>query len=437
MRASFLHLADVHLGYEQYGLKARFYDFGLAFQRILSDAIARRVDFVVIAGDLFNKRAIDAQTLMQAEALKMLKDAGIPAVAIEGNHDRSYYREGTSWLQYLAWADLLILLDPAWSDGLLALTSWRDDPNHAGYVDFCAGRLRVYGLPWYGASTTRMIEGLTEALQAARAAEDAAGVEYRLLVLHTGLEGEVPHMHGLPTWAQFQPLRPLVDYVALGHIHKPYEKENWLFNPGSTETWSAEETAWDRGYYYVTIDTDAARSEPERPKHWPQHIQNRRRPFYRYPLRVDGLQDPESLYERLERFCAAAAPPRANGGMKPLVEIGLYGTLLFDVGALDRGRMEEIVTRHFDALLARIPINTQDRESDIAEDEEGLDRANWHRLEQRIFAELLARDARFEPRQDDWSRLLAELKEMALRGDAPESIAGRLRERWEELSPAP
>ena len=104
MRATFVHTADNHLGYEQYGFKERFNDFARAFYSVMDDAIARKADLVIIAGDLFNKRAIDALTLIQAEAgLQKLKDAGIPAIAIEGNHDRSYYRDGISWLQFLCW----------------------------------------------------------------------------------------------------------------------------------------------------------------------------------------------------------------------------------------------------------------------------------------------------------------------------------------------
>src|SRR5579863_6488367 len=102
MRASFIHIADTHLGYEQYGVRERFNDFSRAFWDITDEAVNRQVDFVVIAGDLFNKRAIDALTLIHAiEGLKKLRDKGIPVVAIEGNHDRSYYRDGTSWLQFL------------------------------------------------------------------------------------------------------------------------------------------------------------------------------------------------------------------------------------------------------------------------------------------------------------------------------------------------
>ncbi|HEX5572589.1 MAG TPA: metallophosphoesterase, partial [Ktedonobacterales bacterium] len=95
MRATFVHTADNHLGYEQYGSRERFDDFAKAFEAVVKDAIARHADFFVVSGDLFNKRAIDALTLIQAHgALKLLAEAGIPAIGIEGNHDRSYYRDG-------------------------------------------------------------------------------------------------------------------------------------------------------------------------------------------------------------------------------------------------------------------------------------------------------------------------------------------------------
>ena len=74
MKASFMHIADTHLGYEQYGVRERFNDFSRAFWDIIDDALYREADFLVIAGDLFHKRAIDALTLIHAiEGLKKLK----------------------------------------------------------------------------------------------------------------------------------------------------------------------------------------------------------------------------------------------------------------------------------------------------------------------------------------------------------------------------
>src|SRR5713101_5859387 len=151
MRASFIHVADTHLGYEQYGVRERFNDFSRAFWDIMQDAVNREVDFVVIAGDLFNKRAIDALTLIHA---------------IEGNHDRSYYRDGISWLQFLCHQEYLMLLAPKMRDGAPLLTLWDQRTMLGSHVDLLGGRLRIYGLPWQGAATARSMEGLAQALEA-------------------------------------------------------------------------------------------------------------------------------------------------------------------------------------------------------------------------------------------------------------------------------
>lgn len=432
MRATFVHTADNHLGYEQYGVKERYNDFARAFFAVVDDAIARRVDLFVVAGDLFNKRAIDAQTLMQAqEALQRLKAAGIAVVAIEGNHDRSYYRDGISWLQFLCWQGLLVLLNPLVERGVPRLTPWDAAAMRGAYIDLRDGTLRVYGMPWYGASTGRIMDGLAQELAAARAEEDAAGVEYRVLVMHTGVDGIVPNLHGLPTRAQFEPLRGLVDYVALGHVHKPYEIDDWLYNPGSTETWGAEESEWERGYYVVRIDTGVP---PGLPRHVADHIVNPRRPFVRLRFKVDGVQTPEALYEHFERFCRAEA--RANGmtaepaaGLEPVVDAALIGVLAFDASAWERARLERIGHECFGALVVRLHDGTRDTDFDPETDDgtDGRDRSTWHELELGIFQELMARDARFQPHAARWAYVLAELKQMALGGEEASAIAERLR----------
>jgi exonuclease SbcD len=434
MRATFVHTADNHLGYEQYGYIERFNDFARAFHAVVDDAVARHADLFVIAGDLFNKRAIDALTLIQAQqGLERLKAAGIPAVAIEGNHDRSYYKDGVSWLQFLCWQGLLQLLNPLIEDGVPKLTSWDQQSMRGAYVDLQGGKLRVYGLPWYGASTARVMEGFAEELATKRAEEDAAGVEYRLLLMHTGVEGILPQLHGLPTRAQFEPLRGLVDYIALGHVHKHYAIDDWLYNPGSTETWGAEESAWERGYYVVQIDTDVGEGELH---HRAEHRVNPRRPFLRLTFKVDGITTPTSLYEHFERFCRDKAREHAEVvGREPVVDVALTGILGFDASAYERPKLEECVQRHFRPLIPRVHDNTRDAdfEPDADEAGDGRDRSTWQQLEVHVFQELLSRDARYQPSAAQWARVLSEVKTMALGSEDPASIVRRLREAREEL----
>ncbi len=444
MKATFVHTADNHLGYEQYGIKERFNDFAKAFYSVIDDAIARHANFVVIAGDLFNKRAIDALTLIQAQsALEKLREAGITAIAIEGNHDRSYYRDGVSWLQFLAWQKLLILFNPRVQNGIPEITPWDGEAMRGAYVDAVISpdgeRLRVYGLPWYGASTARVMESFAQALAERREEEDAEGVVYRLLVMHTGVEGIVPQLHGLPTRAQFEPLRGLVDYVALGHVHKQYCLEEWLYNPGSTETWGAEESAWDRGYYAVQVDTDVA---PGEPKQRARHVTNPRRPFVRMLFKLDGLADPLMVYDAFERRCQMEAskhgydlPDHEPPGGAPVVDVTLAGVISFDANSLDHAWLEECVRRHFRPLTVRLRDTTRDNEYDTLDDEalDGRDRSTWRELEVHIFQDMVAHDARYADKAPQWARVLAELKTMALNAEEPSAIALRLRDARAEL----
>lgn len=439
MRASFIHIADTHLGYEQYGVRERFNDFSRAFWDSIDDGLERHIDFMIIAGDLFNKRAIDAQTLIHAiDGLRRLKEHDIPVIAIEGNHDRSYYRDGLSWLQFLCYQGYLTLLAPVMQEGAPVLKRWQPETMLGAYVDLMGGRLRVYGLPWQGSATSRSMAGLAQALTAARPEEEAQGIQYRILTMHTGIDGMVARIQGLPTMAQFQPLQESVDYLALGHVHKPYAFDGWMYNPGSMETCGAEEAQWDeRGYYYVEIDTDEPEriADPDKKErfHHAQHIRSKRRPYVRYDLHVTGLNTPNELYARLEDYCQHEGP-RHVGKQQPLVQIHLVGTLAFDAGSLDMAYMEELVTNAFRPLYVRIDNDTSDQ--DYVPDDAGLDgrdRSAWRALERHIFEELVGRDSRYLPAKEQWSNVIADIKQSALHKDDPAQIAQFLREKRASL----
>jgi DNA repair exonuclease SbcCD nuclease subunit len=258
-------------------------------------------------------------------------------------------------------------------------------------------------------------------------------------MMHTGVDGIVPRVQGLPTMAMFQPLRVSVDYLALGHVHKPYEFDGWMYNPGSTETCGAEEALWeDRGYYYVTIDTEHPEQiiDVERKERFHHAIRlvSRRRSFIRHDLRVDGLASPDLLYQRLDDYCRREGPD-ANG-TQPVVHIHLTGTLAFDAGSLDVARMEEMVTHYFAPLYVRIDNNTNDQDYVPDDDDlDGRDRSLWHELERRIFEDLVGRDSRYLPAKEQWSTVLSELKMSALHKESPDQIAQFLREKRATLLP--
>jgi exonuclease SbcD len=92
----FIHAADLHIDSPLRGLEA--YDGApleqlrgatrLAFRNLIRVAVDAAVDFVIIAGDLFDGRWQDMRTgLWTAAQLRELDRAGIPVFILQGNHD--------------------------------------------------------------------------------------------------------------------------------------------------------------------------------------------------------------------------------------------------------------------------------------------------------------------------------------------------------------
>ena len=114
----FIHVADLHLGKQLYGIPGREKDYFQAFDWILNKAINENVDFVLICGDLIDsEQKIDAAILgnvissiqtFQTDCKEKL-DRVIPILCIEGNHETPFFNEH-SWLKLLADLELIVLL---------------------------------------------------------------------------------------------------------------------------------------------------------------------------------------------------------------------------------------------------------------------------------------------------------------------------------------
>lgn len=427
MQAKFLHIADCHLGYRQYNSTVRFNDFAKALHAAIKFAIAERVDFVVLAGDLFEKRSIDALTLNQAIAgLELLKQAGIPCLAVEGNHEHHYYLETLGWMQFLAIRDLVILLDAPFVEGVPQIKPYT---NRRGTFFEPKPGLRVYGLRYLGASAPNALAAMAEAISHV----PAEGIEYTVFVTHAGIEGVLPEQMGGLSPIQLAGLRPHVDYVALGHIHKPYEVDGWIYNPGSLETCSAMEASWpERGCYLVEVDTgsplgaEGSRTGSGEPKHTATLRTLPRRAFHRLSIKTDLFAGPEDFFagcrEFLERRARDLGVRRRSAEDAPVVELQLTGVLPFDRADLDMAAVEAMVKECFLPLTTLVRNLTSPAEYAVETGEE----VSRPALERRVLADLFGRDVRYRHKSELYARLALSVKQLALDGASPEAIVDEL-----------
>ncbi|MBU0494409.1 MAG: hypothetical protein KKB13_21375, partial [Chloroflexi bacterium] len=286
------------------------------------------------------------------------------------------------------------------------------------YVDLPGG-VRVYGLKYYGAATGKAYNAFAEAL----ANMNHQGVDFVILLSHAGLEGQLPRYSGTLTYDDLAPLRKHIHYLAFGHIHKPYAVDQWIYNPGSPETRSIEESAWpERGYYLVEI-------QPGRnPDHQAELVSTPRRPFHRFRLEVDTLTTPNAVYDAV-RALLKREGRHVVRNPAPVVELTLSGVLPFSRFDLDLDYVEGLVKEAWAPLLARVRNMTTPADFEIAVDME----ASRPELEQAIVRELLERDARYRPAAEEWARVALDVKRLVLESSAPEAVIETLRRARAEL----
>ncbi|MHB0856999.1 MAG: metallophosphoesterase family protein [Anaerolineae bacterium] len=413
MTIRFIHAADIHLGYKQYGSEQRHDDITRAFEHLVDDALARQVHFVLLAGDFFHKRIVEPYTLFQgAHLLNRLREAGIPVLAIEGNHERPLYQDKLSWLQYLAHSGLMMLLNPRYDKTRMVLEPYDAGTCEGAYVDLPSGA-RVVGVKYYGASTGRVIQDLAAALADLPGPRPA----YTVLMLHAGLQGILDNYSATLSRAQLEPLRAHVDYVALGHIHKPFAQDDWLFNPGSLETQSVTEVEWrDRGYLVVEAGSSTGA------RHQVQRVQGKRRPFQMLSFAVDTHHTPESLYEALARYLKSETTPD-RVAQKPVAVLRLVGMLAFERSDLDLSHVREMVEGALQPLVCLLQDMTTTNDFEITSGET-LTRAD---LERHVLVELLERDVRHREHSDAWAQMVQRVKQLALGSRSPQEIVAELR----------
>jgi DNA repair exonuclease SbcCD nuclease subunit len=235
---SFVHAADLHLGYAQYGLEVRRQDFDNAFTEIVEKTLELKPDFMIIAGDLFHQARPSNVTLENTiRSFKRLKDADIPILTVDGSHD-SAPNSITSTILY-----------PLDSAGLIYHL-----PRHEGACWRKPGCCYVYGVPNFR-SRRKTEEALPEFMQQNVPAPDPA--IGNIFVLHGAVD--LPSVK--PPYIEAEVPPELIPegfgYYAAGHVHQRYLgkfKTGLLAYSGCTETVSYDETKYNKGVYHVRVN---------------------------------------------------------------------------------------------------------------------------------------------------------------------------------------
>lgn len=412
MNIRFIHTADIHLG-KTYrsasGENGRYEDFFRALANIVADAIQEKVDFVLIAGDLFHTGQILPRTFARTiEILQPLKDSGIPCIAVEGNHDWIHRRDSISWMEALSQMGYIRLLRPSRTEtGGYRFDPFDPETGMGGHI-YING-LNIYGLGYIGAQAGAHVARICEAVT----------TKNNILLFHVGVWTYSPVEIGNMKPEEALPLADVFDYVALGHGHKPYtiatpEGRPYAFNPGSPECVNFGEEKYEKGYYLVTVK-DGANTHELR--------QTKPRPMLVAGIDLDGAEDAESALSRFREQVTAKLASFADE-RQPLLEIKLTGRVGFHPFELGRERLrlalEDIcmplhveIKNHLSLVTAGGGAETEKKS--LAE------------IERQVLGELVSAKSEYKGREDELVRLSLAIRDAVLKGDVEgEELLGLL-----------
>ena len=229
----FLHTADIHLDSPLRGLSR--YE-GLpeddirgatraAFDNLVQRAVDEAVDFVVIAGDLFDGDWKDMGTgLYFARAMGRLDQAGIAVFLLSGNHD----------------AESVLTRSVPWPPNVRLFGTRRPETHSLPEL-----AVAVHGQSF---ATPSVTDNLVLAYP------DAADHHFNIGMLHTALAGRQGHAAYAP--CSLDDLKSKhYDYWALGHVHEHeiVSEDPYVVFPGNTQGRTIRETG-PKGAVIVTVE---------------------------------------------------------------------------------------------------------------------------------------------------------------------------------------
>ncbi len=386
---SFIHISDLHLGYKQYGLQERFRDYAQTFSRIADTTIREGLKLMLVSGDLFHTKSINPDTYHQAlSVLQKLKDAGVQVVVIEGNHDTAPSSRESSWLSILETQGLVRLLKLKADDGMGVKLM-------GDYVDI--DDARIFGVRYIGYSTKKEVESIASEI---RAVNDKLGKpKTTILLMHFGIEGALGReISGEVPLGALGPLKDVVDYLALGHYHVQYDRDGWVFNPGSPDLVSMDEYGKPKGMY-IYRDGNL-----EFKQTW-KGIRN----FIRVRVDVSSAVDVTQLRATIDTEVAKECKGAPEGS---IAMVDLIGKMPVERVSLNLEDWSRELEEANGLLLCRIRVRVAQSEGGIT-DRDALSLAR-HEVEHKVFNSQVAAHPVYSKQKDTMVNLVKETKDNLL-----------------------
>ena len=222
----FAHLGDCHLGgWRQPELKELN---SKSFQIALERAVRENVDFILIAGDLFDTAYPPIETLKETfEEFRKIKERKIPVFLIAGSHD--YSVSGKTFLDVLEKA------------GFCENVSKFEERNEKiMLLPTICKNVAIYGYP--GKKSGLEVEDLERIT-----VQDSPGL-FKILMLHTTIKDAIG---SIPMKAVDETKLPIVDYTALAHLHINYNKNGRVYSGPIFPNNLSELEELQHGMFYI------------------------------------------------------------------------------------------------------------------------------------------------------------------------------------------
>lgn len=245
----FLHLADLHIGKKVNGF-SMLEDQRYIFQEILKIIDERKVDAVLIAGDVYDKSIPSAEAVVLFnDFLNDLAGRNLKVFVISGNHDS---------VERISFGSDLIRMSHVYMS-----KSFSGVPEKVSLKD-SFGEIHIYMLPFIKPAMVKHIyedveiSGYNEAMAYVMEKTDVDEKERNILMAHQFVSGgsrcesEDISVGGIDEVSAENFLK--FDYVALGHLHGPqYIKNEAIRYSGTPLKYSFSEVKHKKSALIVDI----------------------------------------------------------------------------------------------------------------------------------------------------------------------------------------